>query len=69
MIVIGVVIGLAVSASLSRVLTTMLFGVEPLDIMTFAFVTVLVAITGVVSIAGPAWRAIRIDPMAALREE
>ena len=69
MIVIGVVIGLTVSAGLSRVLTTMLFGVEPLDMVTFAFVTVLVAITGVASIAGPAWRAIRIDPMAALREE
>jgi putative ABC transport system permease protein len=68
-IVTGVVIGLAVSAGLSRVLTTMLFGVEPLDVVTFAFVIVLVAVTGVVSIVGPAWRAIRIDPVAALREE
>jgi putative ABC transport system permease protein len=69
MIVIGVVIGLAVSAGLSRALTTMLFGVEPLDVVTFAFVTVLVAITALVAIAGPAWRAIRIDPVVALREE
>jgi putative ABC transport system permease protein len=68
-IVIGVVIGLAVSAGLSRVLTTMLFGVAPLDVVTFASVTLLVAVTGVVSIAGPAWRAMRIDPVAALREE
>jgi putative ABC transport system permease protein len=69
MIVIGVVIGLAVSAGLSRVLNKMLFGVEPLDLVTFASVTVLVAVTGVVSIVGPAWRAIRIDPVVALREE
>jgi putative ABC transport system permease protein len=69
LIVIGVVIGLAVSAGLSRVLTTVLFGVEPLDLLTFVFVTVLVAVTGVVSITGPAWRAIRIDPVTALREE
>jgi ABC-type antimicrobial peptide transport system permease subunit len=37
--------------------------------MTFVSVTVLVAVTGMLSIAGPAWRAIRIDPVAALREE
>jgi putative ABC transport system permease protein len=65
----GVVIGLALSAGLSRVLTNMLFGVEPLDVVTFASVTVLVAVTSMVSIAGPAWRAIRIDPVTALREE
>jgi putative ABC transport system permease protein len=68
-IVIGVVIGLAVSAGLSRALTTMLFGVEPLDVVTFAFVTVLVAVTALVAIAGPARRAVRIDPVVALREE
>lgn len=68
-IVIGVVIGLAVAAGLSRALTTMLFGVEPLDALTFALVAVLVAVTTLVAIAGPVWRAIRIDPVVALREE
>ena len=42
-------------------------GVRPLDPTTFALVTVVLAITAALSIAGPAWRAARIDPAAALR--
>jgi len=38
-----------------------------LDLGTFAFVTVVLAVTGALSIAGPAWRAARIDPAMALR--
>ena len=45
----------------------MLFGVEPLDPATFALVTLVLAVTGAIAIAGPAWRATRIDPVAALR--
>ena len=48
---------------------TMLFGVQPLDPMTFATVTIVLALTAAVSIAGPAWRAARIDPAVALRSE
>ena len=65
----GVIIGLALSAALGRLITTMLFGVEPLDPTTFACVTILLVLTAGVSIAGPAWRATRIDPAAALRIE
>ena len=42
-------------------------GVQPLDFWTFALVTFVIAVTAVVSIAGPAWRAVRIDPAAVLR--
>ena len=63
----GVVIGLVLSTILGRLLTTMLFGVEPLDPITFIVVTVVLALTAVVSTAGPAWRATRIDPAVALR--
>jgi ABC-type antimicrobial peptide transport system permease subunit len=45
----------------------MLFGVQPLDFVTFALVTIVVGITAAVSIAGPAWRAARIDPAVALK--
>ena len=47
----------------------MLFGVEPLDPLTFATVTIVLAVTAALSIAGPAWRATRIDPAVALRGE
>ena len=37
--------------------------------MTFAAVTAVLVLTAALSIAGPAWRATRIDPAAALRVE
>ena len=63
----GTAIGLVVSAAFGRLLETMLFGVRPLDFVTFAFVIVLLGITAALSIAGPAWRAARIEPAVALR--
>jgi ABC-type lipoprotein release transport system permease subunit len=60
---------LILSAVLGRMLTTMLFGVQPLDPLTFAAVTVLLTLTAALSIAGPAWRATRIDPGVALRSK
>jgi putative ABC transport system permease protein len=65
----GAVIGLALSAVLGRLLATMLFGVQPLDPMTFASVTIVLALTAAVSTVGPAWHATRIDPAVALRGE
>ena len=65
----GTVIGLVLSTFLGRLLATMLFGVQPLDPLTFASVTTLLALTAAASTAGPAWRATRIDPAVALRRE
>ncbi len=65
----GAVIGLTLSAALGRLLGTMLFGVQPLDPVTFASVAIVLALTAALSIAGPAWRATRIDPAVALRAE
>ena len=53
----------------ARLITTMLFGVQPLDFVTFALVTIVLGITAAVSIAGPALRAARIDPAVALRSK
>jgi ABC-type lipoprotein release transport system permease subunit len=47
----------------------MLFGVRPLDLATFAFVTIVLGITAALSLVGPAWRAARIDPAVALRNQ
>jgi len=63
----GAAIGLMLSAVCGRLIQTMLFGVQPLDLATFAFVTLVVGIIAALSIVGPAWRAARIDPAVALR--
>jgi putative ABC transport system permease protein len=63
----GAVIGLALAAISGRLIATMLFGVEPLDLPTFALVAVVLVLTSALAIAGPAWRAARIDPAVALR--
>jgi putative ABC transport system permease protein len=65
----GAVIGLILAAVFGRLLASVLFGVQPLDLLTFAGVTMAVVITAAVSIAGPAWRATRIDPAVALRNK
>ena len=63
----GAAIGLVLSAVCGRLIETMLFGVRPLDLTTFVFVTIVLGVTAALSIAGPAWRAARIDPAVALR--
>jgi len=66
-IAMGAAIGLVLSAIGGRLIEGMLFGVRPLDLTTFAFVTLVLGLTAALSIAGPAWRATRIDPASALR--
>jgi putative ABC transport system permease protein len=63
----GAAVGLVLSALLGRLITTMLFAVKPLDLVTFALVAIVLAVTAALAIAGPAWRAARIDPAVALR--
>jgi putative ABC transport system permease protein len=65
----GAVIGLALSAAFAQLISAMLFGVQPLDLVTFALVLGTLALTAAVSIAGPAWRAATIDPALALRSK
>jgi len=65
----GVLVGLAGSFGLTRLISTLLFEVAATDKMTFAAVSVgLFAITFVASYI-PAWRATRVDPLVALRYE
>jgi len=63
----GVAIGGVLAAGASRWLTSVLFGVEPFDPPTFAAAAMLLLVTAALAVAGPAWRAIRVDPAATLR--
>jgi ABC-type lipoprotein release transport system permease subunit len=47
----------------------MLFGVQPLDPIAFTLVIALLLATALIAVAGPAWRATRVDPVVALRAE
>jgi putative ABC transport system permease protein len=65
----GLAIGLAVSALLTSFLSHLLYGVKPLDPITFATVSiVLLAVSAAASFA-PAWRASRLEPMKTLRDQ
>jgi predicted permease len=62
----GVAIGLAGAWLVSRVLTTLLFGITPTDIPTYIVGTVALLATALVAVALPAYRASRIDPVRSL---
>ncbi len=65
----GIVLGLAGAAGLSRSLTAMLYGLTPLDPMTYVAVASLFAVVTVLALYVPARRAANVDPMVAIRCE
>ncbi|HXG70030.1 MAG TPA: FtsX-like permease family protein [Gemmatimonadaceae bacterium] len=66
---IGIVVGVAGAAALTRLMATMLFGVSALDWVTYLPVAGGLGLTAVVASYVPAMRAARIDPAVALRWE
>jgi ABC-type antimicrobial peptide transport system permease subunit len=69
LVAIGSVIGLVLAATATRLLRTLLFGVRPLDLLTFGGAVVLFAAIGMLACYLPTRRAVRIDAMEALRYE
>ena len=65
----GIALGLLVSAALGRIMRSQLFGVEALDPVTYSLVVLLVLSVAVVAAAVPSRRAVMMDPTVALRSE
>jgi ABC-type lipoprotein release transport system permease subunit len=64
----GIAIGLAAATLLTRLMTGMLYGVEPFDPVTFAAVAAILLLVSLAASGAPAWRAARLDPMCTLRD-
>jgi len=65
----GIAAGTAVALALTRMMTDLLYGVRPADPVTFAVVTIVLASTSILACYIPARRAMRVDPIVALRYE
>ncbi len=68
-ILLGVVLGLAAAFALSRVVTSLIYGVRATDPLTFTGVALLLIAVGLVATILPAYRATRVEPVKTLREE
>jgi putative ABC transport system permease protein len=65
----GVAVGLVAAGIITRLMTTMLYEVEPLDAVTFISVPVLLALAALVASYVPARRAAGVEPVEAMRTE
>ena len=66
---VGTILGLLAAVALSRVLSSLLFGIEARDPLTFGATAIVLATVALAACAAPAWRASRVDPIVALRAE
>ena len=69
MAVLGVAIGMCAALGLTRLMTRLLFGVSPVDPLTFGTVAALLFVVALAACYVPGRRATRVDPVVALRYE
>ena len=69
LVLIGVALGMAGGAAVSRVFSSLLFGLSPFDPIAYAGVSLFLAAVALIAIYFPARRAATVDPMVALRHE
>jgi ABC-type antimicrobial peptide transport system permease subunit len=65
----GIIIGAAAALALTRLMRSLLFEVNPADPFTFAAIAALLVAVALAACYIPARRAMRVDPMTALRYE
>jgi putative ABC transport system permease protein len=68
-VVVGLVLAFVLSAVVRKLVITLLFGVSPADPLTLAGVACVIAMIAAIATMVPARRAMRSDPMAAIRSE
>jgi putative ABC transport system permease protein len=68
-VVAGVALGLCVALAASRLVTVLLYQVTATDLTTYMCVTLALMCTAILATCVPAWRAIKSDPLTALRHE
>jgi hypothetical protein len=64
----GIIIGVLASLAVARLLTGLLFGLPPFDVLTYGTVIAAITITALAAATAPARRALSVEPQAALRE-
>ena len=65
----GIALGVALAAAVTRLVSAFLYGVSPTDPEMLTAAALVLGFVGVAAAALPAWRASRLDPVAALRED
>ena len=68
-VAVGMLVGIVGALSTGKLLETLLFGITPVDVTTYVGVLALLGLVAVAALWGPARRASRVEPMAALRRE
>jgi putative ABC transport system permease protein len=65
----GLLVGLGVAAAVTRLMRSLLFGIDSLDLISFMVAPLILIVVALCACLLPAWRASSIDPLIALRHE